>query len=70
MNQDSLKQMQEEDEEEESLKAQIRELEQDLVQTKLKMVEANCRIQVGAKNRTRAVSSPSFVLVGLSGWIM
>lgn len=33
-------------EEEESLKAQIRELEQDLAQTKLKMVEARCRIQV------------------------
>lgn len=36
-------------EEEESLKAQIRELEQDLAQTKLRMVEARCRIQVSAK---------------------
>lgn len=32
--------------EEESLKAQMRELEQDLAQTKLKMVEAKCKIQV------------------------
>lgn len=37
------------EEEEESLKAQIRELEQDLAQTKLKMVEARCKIQVSAK---------------------
>lgn len=38
-----------EDEEEEGfLKAQIRELEQDLAQTKLRMVEAKCQIQVGA----------------------
>lgn len=36
-------------EEEESLEAQIRELEQDLAQTKLKMVEARCKIQVSAK---------------------
>lgn len=36
-------------EEEESLKAQIRELEQDLAQTKLKMVEARCKIQVSAE---------------------
>lgn len=49
MNQDSPKQMQEE--EKESLKAQIRELEQDLAQTKLKMVEAKCRIQVRAENK-------------------
>lgn len=35
--------------EEESLKAQIRELEQDLAQTKLKMVEARCKIQVRGK---------------------
>lgn len=35
-----------EEEEEEALKAQIRELEQDLAQTKLKMVEAKCRTQV------------------------
>lgn len=35
--------------EEESLKAQIRELEQDLAQTKLKMVEARCKIQVSAQ---------------------
>lgn len=40
------------EEEEESQKAQIRELEQDLAQTKLKMVEAKCRIQVRAKNKT------------------
>lgn len=40
--------------EEESLKAQIRELEQDLAQTKLKMVEAKCRIQVRAESRTGA----------------
>lgn len=38
-----------EQEEEESLEAQIRELEQDLAQTKLKMVEARCKIQVSAK---------------------
>lgn len=36
-------------EEVEYLKAQIRELEQDLAQTKLKMVEARCKIQVSAK---------------------
>lgn len=30
----------------ESVRAQIRELEQDLAQTKLQMVEANCKIQV------------------------
>ncbi|KAM7376087.1 hypothetical protein PAMP_005834 [Pampus punctatissimus] len=34
-----------EDQEKESLKAQIRELEQDLAQTKLQMVEAKCKIQ-------------------------
>lgn len=34
------------DEEKESLKAQIRELEQDLAQTKLQMVESKCKIQV------------------------
>lgn len=53
MNLDSPQQMQQEEEEEEEeqpLKAQIRELEQDLAQTKLKMVEAKCRIQVGAEN--------------------
>ncbi|KAG8013252.1 Rab GTPase-activating protein 1-like [Nibea albiflora] len=33
------------DEEKESLKAQIRELEQDLAQTKLQMVESKCKIQ-------------------------
>lgn len=32
--------------ENESLKAQIRELEQELAQTKLQMVEAKCKIQV------------------------
>ncbi|CAG10335.1 unnamed protein product, partial [Tetraodon nigroviridis] len=48
VNLDSPQQMQQEEEEEEEeqpLKAQIRELEQDLAQTKLKMVEAKCRIQ-------------------------
>lgn len=35
-----------EDQEKESLQAQIRELEQELAQTKLQMVEANCKIQV------------------------
>lgn len=34
------------EQEKESLKAQIRELEQDLAQTKLQMVEAKCQIQV------------------------
>ncbi|XP_035465518.1 rab GTPase-activating protein 1-like isoform X1 [Scophthalmus maximus] len=34
-----------EDQEKESLRAQTRELEQDLAQTKLQMVEAKCRIQ-------------------------
>uniref|UniRef100_A0A3B3U3S3 Rab GTPase-activating protein 1-like, isoform 10 n=1 Tax=Poecilia latipinna TaxID=48699 RepID=A0A3B3U3S3_9TELE len=33
------------DQEKESLKAQIRELERELVQTKLQVVEANCKIQ-------------------------
>lgn len=37
--------------EEESLKAQTRELEQDLAQTKLKMVEAKCKIQVRAEGK-------------------
>lgn len=35
-----------EDQEKESLKAQITELEQELAQTKLQMVEAKCKIQV------------------------
>lgn len=35
-----------ENQEKESLKTQIRELEQELVQTKLQMVEAKCKIQV------------------------
>lgn len=39
------------EEQEEALKAQIRELEQDLAQTKLKMVEAKCRIQVRAEDK-------------------
>lgn len=34
------------EQENESLKAQIRELEQELAQTKLQMVEAKCKIQV------------------------
>lgn len=34
------------DQEKESLKAQIRELEKELAQTKLLVVEANCKIQV------------------------
>lgn len=34
------------DQEKESLKAQIRELEQELAQTKLQMVESKCKIQV------------------------
>lgn len=34
------------EQEEELLKVQIRELEQDLAQTKLQMVEAKCKIQV------------------------
>lgn len=38
--------------EEDSLKAQMRELEQDLAQTKLKMVEAKCKIQVRAEGKT------------------
>lgn len=35
-----------EDQEKESIRAQIRELEQELAQTKLQMVEAKCKIQV------------------------
>lgn len=50
-NQDSPEQMQETEDESQSLRAQIRELEQDLAQTKLKMVEAKCRIQVRARGR-------------------
>ena len=34
------------DQEKESFKAQIRELERELAQTKLQMVEAKCKIQV------------------------
>ena len=34
------------DQERESLRAQVRGLEQDLAQTKLQMVEAKCEIQV------------------------
>lgn len=34
------------EQEKESLRAQIQELEQDLAQTKLEMVEAKCKIQV------------------------
>lgn len=41
-----------EEEEEASLRAQIRELEQDLAQTKLKMVEARCKIQVREGNQS------------------
>lgn len=37
---------QRDDQEKESLKAQIRELEQQLAQTKLQMVESKCKIQV------------------------
>lgn len=66
MNQDRPEQMQQE-EQEEALKAQIRELEQDLAQTKLKMVEAKCRIQVRAGNKAGAALSLSkLVLAGLS----
>lgn len=54
-NQDSPEQMQEMEDESQSLRAQIRELEQDLAQTKLKMVEAKCRIQVRAEDETPAV---------------
>lgn len=53
-NQDSPEQMQEMEDESQSLRAQIRELEQDLAQTKLKMVEAKCRIQVRAEDETPA----------------
>lgn len=53
-NQDCPEQMQEVEDESQSLRAQIRELEQDLAQTKLKMVEAKCRIQVRAENETPA----------------
>lgn len=35
------------DQEQESVRAQIRDLEQELAQTKLQMVEAKCKIQVG-----------------------
>lgn len=37
---------QRDDQEKEALKAQIRELEQQLAQTKLQMVESKCKIQV------------------------
>lgn len=36
--------------EKESLRVQIRELKQDLAQTKLQMVEAKCKIQVRPSN--------------------
>lgn len=39
-----------EDQEKESLKVQIRELEKELAQTKLQVVEANCKIQVKCDN--------------------
>lgn len=41
-----------EEREKESLRAQIRELEQELAQTKLQMVEANCKIQVRADDQS------------------
>lgn len=44
-----LEQTEQKTDDQEDLKAQIRELEQDLAQTKLRMVEAKCRIQVGAR---------------------
>lgn len=50
-----------EDQEKESLRAQTRELEQDLAQTKLQMVEAKCRIQVSVGFvtwRTRETQGP------------
>lgn len=40
------------DREKESLKDQIRELEQELAQTKLQMVEAKCKIQVRPSHNT------------------
>lgn len=43
--------------ENESLKAQIRELEQELAQTKLQMVEAKCKIQVGVGRPPPGVAS-------------
>lgn len=45
------------EEEKESLKAQIRELEQELAQTKLQMVEAKCKIQVRADPHSDAALS-------------
>lgn len=45
------------EEEKESLKAQIRELEQELAQTKLQMVEAKCKIQVSAGPHSDATLS-------------
>lgn len=40
------------DEEKDSLKAQLRELELELAQTKLQLVEAKCKIQVRHHTRT------------------
>lgn len=62
VNQDSPQQMQRQEEEEESLKAQIRELEQDLAQTKLKMVEAKCRIQVRAEKKSSLIAELSVLV--------
>lgn len=47
-NEDSAKRAEQKrgDQEKESLKVQIGELEQELAQTKLQMVEAKCKIQV------------------------
>lgn len=42
---------------EESLKAQIRELERELAQTKLQMVEAKCKIQVRADIIEKRIST-------------
>lgn len=42
----AVDQRRQEDQEKESLRAQIRNVEKELAQTKLQMVEANCRIQV------------------------
>lgn len=40
------------DEEKEALKNQLREMELELAQTKLQLVEAECKIQVGSRGQS------------------
>lgn len=47
------------DEEKETLKNQLREMELELAQTKLQLVEAECKIQVTAEHEgTHSIRSP------------